>query len=113
MKKPSEILASQRIQLLSAGPDGMSGVINHPIFKKPMAFIVSWGGGWEHVSVSFYNRCPTWDEMCIAKDLFWYEEERVIQYHPPKSEYVNRHPYTLHLWKPIDSEIPAPPREFV
>lgn len=64
---------------------------------------------WEHVSVSLRTRCPTWDEMCWVKSLFWREDETVIQYHPPKSEYVSQHPYCLHLWKPIGIELPRPP----
>lgn len=54
---------------------------------------------WEHVSVSTIKRCPNWNEMCMVKDLFWDDNECVIQFHPPKSEYVNNHPYCLHLWK--------------
>jgi hypothetical protein len=58
------------------------------------------GAGWEHVSVSCASkRCPNWPEMCFVKDLFWDEDETVIQFHPPKSEYVNHHPGTLHLWR--------------
>lgn len=64
---------------------------------------------WEHVSVSCYNRCPNWTEMCFVKDLFWDAEEAVMQLHPPKSDYVNQHPYCLHLWKPLNQEIPLPP----
>lgn len=51
--------------------------------------------------------------MCYIKSLFWDDEEVVIQYHPKKSEYVNLHPYCLHLWKPIGIEIPTPPKEMV
>lgn len=75
--------------------------------------IASHGGGWEHVSVSVPNRCPTWQEMCFIKDLFFEAEDCVIQYHPPKSDYVNLHRYVLHLWRPIDIKIPLPPKEFV
>lgn len=57
-------------------------------------------GGWEHVSISTKTRCPTWDEMCTVKDLFWGEEETVLQFHPPHSQYVNNHRHCLHLWKP-------------
>lgn len=71
------------------------------------------GVEWDHVSVSLGNRCPNWIEMCFIKDLFWNEEETVIQFHPPKSQYVNNHPYCLHLWKPHNLEIPLPPRETV
>ena len=65
--------------------------------------------GWEHVSVSTPRRCPNWIEMCYVKDLFWEEEECVMQLHPPKSEYVNNHPYCLHLWRPTRETIPMPP----
>lgn len=75
--------------------------------------IASWGGGWEHVSVSLARRCPTWEEMCMVKDIFWGEEECVVQFHPPRSEYVNRHPYCLHLWKKIGEEYETPPKEYV
>lgn len=66
----------------------------------------------EHASVSVVGeeRCPTWAEMCYIKDLFWGPEECVIQYHPPRSQYVNNHPYVLHLWKPKGVAIPLPPR---
>ena len=70
---------------------------------------------WEHVSISVgqkgkkQSRNPTWEEMCWIKDLFWGEEDRVVQYHPPKSEYVSLHPYTLHLWRHGSKEIDYPP----
>jgi hypothetical protein len=64
---------------------------------------------WEHVSVSTEHRCPNWDEMCFVKDLFWDDEECVVQFHPPKSQYVNHHPYCLHLWKHRDGIMKFPP----
>lgn len=75
--------------------------------------IASWGMGWDHVSVSLERRCPTWEEMCWIKSQFFEDEECVIQYHPPKSEYVNNHPHCLHMWRPHDAEIPLPPKHFV
>ncbi len=66
-------------------------------------------GGWEHVSVSLPDRCPTWREMCRVKSLFWDETDCVVQFHPPESEYVNNHPYCLHLWRKIDGAFPMPP----
>lgn len=44
-----------------------------------------------------------------GKDIFWGPEETVIQYHPPKSEYVNNHPSVLHLWRPTGVDLPLPP----
>ena len=64
---------------------------------------------WEHVSVSTKTRCPTWKEMCWIKELFFDEEEVVIQYHPRKSDYVNLHPFCLHMWRPTTVELPLPP----
>ncbi len=65
--------------------------------------------GWEHVSVSLDRRPPIWEEMCFIKDLFWDEEEVVMQLHPPKSMYINNHPNCLHLWRPLKMTIPIPP----
>jgi hypothetical protein len=63
---------------------------------------------WEHVSVSCEHRTPEWKEMCFVKDMFWAEDECVVQYHPPKSQYVNFHPYVLHLWKLASGAFPMP-----
>lgn len=60
-------------------------------------------GVWEHISVQMRNqkRCPTWDEMCEIKDMFFGPEEVCIQYHPAKSNYINIQEYCLHIWRPI------------
>ena len=69
--------------------------------------------GWEHGSVSLPNRCPNWLEMCFIKDVCWDAEDVVIHYHPAKTEYVNRHETTLHLWRPMGEEIPTLPKSLV
>ena len=69
--------------------------------------------GWEHVSVSIWGKrdaCPTWEEMCFVKDLFWEEHECVVQFHPPKKDYVNRYPGCLHLWRSVNTPFPTPPK---
>lgn len=79
--------------------------------------LISYDGresGWEQVSVSTdRHRSPNWPEMCFAKDLFWDEEECVIQYHPPLSQYVKNDRWCLHLWKPVHAAIPVPPSSLV
>lgn len=76
--------------------------------------IASDGDGWEHVSVSRQDRCPTWEEMCAVKDIFWDLEDCVVQFHPPRREYVNVHPFCLHMWRPTGGwDIPMPPRIMV
>ena len=104
----------------------MYGVITHGefgkgngIFKvfvsgKSFFVIASNGGGWDHVSVSKKNRIPTWDEMCAIKDMFFEPEEVDVQYHPKQSEYVNNHPYCLHLWRPnCGQALATPPKLYV
>jgi hypothetical protein len=51
--------------------------------------------------------------MCLIKDIFWDPEDAVIQIHPPKSKYVNQHPFCLHLWKPTNFELQLPLEELV
>lgn len=75
-----------------------------------LAVIASTGGGWNHVSVSLKSRNPNWNQMCFIKDLFFGENEYVVQYHPPKSEYINSHKHCLHLWQPNQGqEMSFPP----
>ena len=68
---------------------------------------------WDHVSVSRKDRCPTWEEMCYVKSLFFKVDEWAMQLHPPIEDNINQHEFCLHLWRPLDSEIPKPPRSFV
>ena len=74
---------------------------------------------WEHVSVSIRkkesdtSRIPTWDEMCWIKSIFWNDEDCVVQFHPPKSRYVNQHPNVLHLWRSLTYRQPIPPMDYV
>jgi hypothetical protein len=77
--------------------------------RKVITIIASNGLGWEHVSVSKKYDCPTWEEMCRVKDLFWDADDLVVQYHVPPSQLVNLHPYCLHMWRPVDQSIPLPP----
>lgn len=93
------------------------GVYYVPHGKGMIVVFPAIGEGWEHVAVLVLiagnQHTPTWDEMCLIKDLFWDEDETVVQYHPKKSEYINNHPRVLHLWKPTRETIPTPPKEFV
>jgi hypothetical protein len=70
--------------------------------------IASDGAGWEHVSVSRKDRCPTWEEMCQIKDTFWDDEDVVMQFHVPAKDHVNNHPYCLHLWRPKGTNVLRP-----
>jgi hypothetical protein len=86
----------------SAGNNGMF-IVKSLKLKQPLVVQASDGGGWEHVSVSLQHRCPTWEEMCFIKDLFWDDSDLVVQMHVPAENYVNYHPYCLHLWRKLDT----------
>jgi hypothetical protein len=110
MKVPEQYrMTDQRSAFASSERDGNNGIFYVPYKSFELQVIASDGEGWEHVSVSLRNRCPNWEEMCHIKDLFWDDEETVVQFHPPKSEYVNEHPNCLHLWKPVGKIIETPP----
>lgn len=106
--------------------DGCNGFFVVPLSKslqgttRTALCIISDGNEeipWEHVSVrisegrgsGFHDCLPTWMEMVAIKDMFWGEDEVVMQVHPAKDNYVNVHPCVLHLWKPLKAEIPLPP----
>lgn len=103
----------------SFGNNGYFVIPHHRIKNYVYIAIAADGMNWEHVSVSVteigkkQHRCPTWEEMCYVKSVFWDKEDCVIEYHPAESEYVNVHPYCLHLWRPTNQIIPIPPKEMV
>lgn len=89
--------------------DGMGGHYTDTRNNKRLNFIFSYQLGWEHLSVSMPSKTPTWDQMCMMKDIFWNKDEVCIEYHPREEDYVNNHPHCLHIWRPTDVEIPTPP----
>lgn len=93
--------------------DGGWAVCYLPPEKKEFKIVFSIGDDWDHVSVMVENRCPTWEEMNRVKDIFFYENEKVMQLHPIKKDYINLHPYVLHMWRPQKLEIPTPPKYMV
>lgn len=64
--------------------------------------------GWEHVSVSIGRRMPNWLEMDFVKRLFWNDEQCVVQYHAPRSQWVNNMSTCLHMWRWTRGEFPMP-----
>lgn len=71
--------------------------------------VASVGEGWQHVSVSGYEgKMPTWDVMENIKKKFFNDEEFVVEYHPKKEDYVNNCDNCLHIWSPLERELPYP-----
>jgi hypothetical protein len=92
----------------------MIGWVSFPDKKFTGSFIAGFNEhGMEHVSVSSYKRrqLPDWETMCRIKEIFWEDEEMVVQIHPKKSEYLhgvglpgNELETVLHLWRPTDGD---------
>jgi hypothetical protein len=110
MKKLESILNTPNISVRNLSEDGGIGEIWRA-GKRFGSVIWSSGAGWEHVSIAPYDRrtVPSWDDMCRLKDMFFEDDEVVVQYHPAKSQYVNNLPNCLHLRRPIDEALPTPP----
>ena len=86
-----------------------------PDNPEPFVVVASSGDGWDHVSVSCKDRCPTWAEMDAIKRIFFKPGEVAMQLHVTAEDHINVHPFTLHLWRPHGTKraIPLPPKEFV
>lgn len=117
-KVPEQYRVTQgSIFMRSTAADGNNGAfaISYKPSKVTLFCIASDAHGWDHVSISIMEskRCCTWEEMCFIKDLFWSKNECVLQYHPAEEDYVNIHPYCLHLWRPQGVTVPRPPKIMV
>lgn len=114
MKPIKEVLRSPLItKITGTGDDGAMFEFKYKARKYEV--IASNGGGWDHVSIVPVNqkRIPTWEVMCVLKDMCFNEDEVVMELHPAKKDYVNVHNECLHLWKPQEKTIPTPPKLFV
>lgn len=109
MKPFDQITINRRLSSIRTSPDGMSAVISMPAWQGSV--IASTGAGWEHVSVCPFQKriTPTWDDMCRLKDMFFEDDEAVIQIHPVKADYVNNMSNCLHLWKCTYKDMVLPP----
>mgnify|MGYP001604299337 CR=1 FL=1 len=87
--------------------------LRRPFEASQLRVMASSGGGWDHISVSLADRCPTWDELEYVRRLFAKSSETWMQLHVPEREHVNFHPHCLHLWRPLHKEIPKPPSNMV
>lgn len=118
--EPNHRLDPYRVRKTRVMPESPDGA-NWGWFKRGEMAIISSGvpepgspgWPWEHVSVSFRDRTPTWEEMCWVKRMFWGDDETVIQIHPREADYVNAHSNCLHLWKKAGEVVELPPKKLI
>lgn len=100
-------------------PDGVYHIPHNTIDRYIYNVVFSIGMGWEHMSVSLLKingknkiekveRCPTWEEMCFLKNVFWTPEECCVQYHPAMADYISNHKWCLHVWRSTEVQMPVP-----
>lgn len=117
----------EKYRVVMPGPGGAgsssSGLLRIPAEDVPpfpgipdpcrLAVVMSDGEGWDHVSVSTMDRCPTWWEMEWIKRALWDPRDTVMQLHVPVADHKNHHEYCLHMWRPQLVKIPRPPSNMV
>ena len=120
MKNLDNISNFRRIDLYSDGflGDEANGAFIIDRYNNGEFYLViaSNGQGWEHVSVTIHKKnggsvkkCPSYQEMMMIKEKLFSEEDVVFQLHPREEDYINTHPYCLHLWKPNNCNMVVPP----
>lgn len=87
----------------------------HQPFETPstLRVMAASGGGWDHISVSLADRCPTWEEMEYVRKLFAKPNEVWLQFGVPSKDHINVHPHCLHWWRPLHREVRLPPTAMV
>jgi hypothetical protein len=98
---------------LGGATEGAFDVSNPWQPGEKLKVIASSGNGWDHVSVSLPTRTPSWREMEFIKRLFFKPDETAMQLHVRPEDHINLVASCLHIWRPIDVEIPLPPKVFV
>ncbi len=104
------------IKFYGSAGDHETGVFRLPYPRTGVTLAVictANGDGWDHVSVSLPNRCPNWPEMEFIKRTFFKDDEVAMQLHVTPKEHISVHPYCLHIWRPVNAEIPLPPSGMV
>lgn len=78
-----------------------------------LRIIASFGNGWDHVSVSRVDRCPTWEEMEFVREKFFFPAEVAFQLGISGNRKKNFHSYCLHWWRNQNTDPPLPERNMV
>ena len=93
------------------------GEFEIPITDNKHAFVICSKNsmGWDHVSLHIteasgepIKRTPSNEDMQFIRNLLFLEDEIVTEFHPAKKDYINNHPYVLHMWHSTNDCIEIP-----
>jgi ribosomal protein L37E len=93
-------LEDQKTQWYEAGPYGICVSDNDRYDRDDER--------WRHLSISHRSRIPNYEEVKAARYCFFPAEAEVVQVFPPEAEFVNCHPFCLHLWWSKDRRLVPP-----
>lgn len=52
-----------------------------------------------HISLSYGDHIPSWEDIRAVRDAFYPDTVDCMMVLPRTEDYVNLHPYTMHLWQ--------------
>lgn len=96
---PEGIMSTAAVFL---GPGGLTVIVSDPPEEHPD------GRRWVHASLSKKGQLPNWQELKVAKRIFFGPDRLVMQLFPPEVEYVNVMPTCLHLWHCLEEPADVP-----
>ena len=91
---------------VSRGPNG-SGYRHKIAVNLTVIFGVDYfpdGHLWQHASIAWTDRMPTYDDLCKLKAEFIGGDRKAVMVLPAEPEHVNIHPYCLHLYCRLDGD---------
>lgn len=80
--------------------------------KTIFSYVVSSDEEWEVLSIANEKRYPTYEELRMAKELFFKPDEYAVQYYPPHNDHVpivKEAQYMIYLMRPKLNKFPTPP----
>ena len=63
------------------------------------------GRRWLHISMSYPDRVPSYDEMIAGMRAILGDDREAYQVFPPRARWVNIDAYCLHLWHCLDADV--------
>ena len=60
---------------------------------------------WHHLSMSYPDKLPTYDEMKLVKAIFVGNGHHSLQIFPPEKKNISIHDFCLHLWTPLEYDV--------
>jgi hypothetical protein len=98
--------------IIYTGPYGDDGITYKTLSSSPRAglriieslFTHTDGHQWLHVSFSYKNKMPTYEDMTFIKRIFIGDDRKAIMVFPEKENHVSIHNYCLHFWHCVDGD---------